>query len=242
MKNTLGLLSLCALTAIGPGHPAAQTGGQAAPQVEGPSSPFYNKPLRGAPARRVTGASRGTKITALMIPTIELLAPDGHTGQTGGPTPKLYYFVSGPVPAPVRFTISAAGRAAPVLELDIPSPKAAGVYGLPLADFGARLEPDTVYTWSVSATLSPEEPSNDIVASASLLRIAPDPGTENAVRAAPPIRRATMLAQAGLWYDAVAAASEAKDFDRHAALDALIEQAGLTEAAEYDRRAASGSR
>jgi hypothetical protein len=98
------------------------------------------------------------------------------------PSPTLYYFVSAPVPAPVRFTISADRQVTPVLEVDIPSPKAAGVYGLPLADFGVKLEPGVGYVWSVSATLSAEEPSDDIVASAALLRTVPDPAIERALR------------------------------------------------------------
>jgi hypothetical protein len=228
----VAVLSLCAVIAAAPTAAPAQTTGNA-PTVA------YEKPLRGAPARRVTGASRGTKLSQAMIPTIELLAPDGHTGETISPSPTLYYFVSAPVPVPVRFTISADRQVTPMLEVDIPSPRAAGVYGLPLASFGVTLEPGVNYVWSISATLSAEEPSNDIVASAALLRTVPDPATTDAVRAASPTGRAALLARAGFWYDALAAADAAKYLDRHAALDALIEQVGLKEPAAFDRRAAA---
>jgi hypothetical protein len=97
-----------------------------------------------------------------------------------------------------------------------------------------------VYTWSVSAILNPKAPSRDIVASASLLRTAPDPSLESALHDAPPNRRAALFAQAGFWYDAVAAAAEMEAFDRHAALDALMNEVGLVEPASYDRQTVDG--
>jgi hypothetical protein len=56
------------------------------------------------------------------------------------------------------------------------------------------------------------------------------------------LHRAALYAQAGLWYDAVAAAAEGENADRHAALDALLDQVGLTEPAGYDRSLAAGGR
>jgi hypothetical protein len=230
LRIVAGLLSLCVVIAS-VGVPApAQTG--SAPSVS------YQKPLRGAPARRVTGASRGIKVSQAAIPAIEPLAPDGHAGETISPSPTLYYFVPAAVPARVRFAISAAQRVTPVLQVDIPSPRAAGIYALPLTDFGVKLEPDIVYVWSVSAILNPDEPSNNIVASAALIRVGPDPATANALRAASPLGRAALFARAGLWYDALAAADAAKALDGHTAFDALIDQVGLAEPAAFDRQAA----
>jgi hypothetical protein len=97
---------------------------------------------------------------------------------------------------------------------------------------------NVLYTWSVSVILNPQAPSRDIVASASLLRTAAVAGLDNGLYRAPANQRAALLAQAGLWYDAVAAAAEMEGFDRHAALDALMDEAGLVEPARYDRQAA----
>jgi len=94
----------------------------------------------------------------------------------------------------------------------------------------------------VSVILNPKARSRDIVASASLLRTAPGPAIEPALRTAAPIRRAALLAQAGLWYDAVAAAAETAAVDRHAALDALMTEVGLVEPARYDQQIAGGAR
>ena len=203
------------------------------------SEPAYQPPLRGAPGRRVGGASRGTFKVAAPLPTIELLAPSDHAGLTANPAPSLYFFASGPVAWPTRFTISAPGRPAPVLEVAIRAPVAAGIYRLDLADYRLRLLPGIVYTWSVSAILDPRIPARDIVASASLMLSPPDPTVAAALAVVPATRRAALFARTGLWYDAVAAAVAAEPGDRHAGLDALLRQVGLAGAAAYDRQAAA---
>jgi hypothetical protein len=175
------------------------------------------------------------------VETIDLLAPDGHAGLTTSAMPTLYFYVSRPISYRTRFTISAAGQSNPVLEVDIPSPSVTGIYSVRTADYHVRLEPGVLYTWSVSAVVDARAPSRDIVASASLFRVPPDPVLESALANSLPTRRAELYAQAGLWYDAVAAAAETAALDRHTALDALINEVGLAEAADYDRQRASRS-
>ena len=203
-------------------------------QSQGAGGAVYSPPLRGAPGGRVGGASRGAIKPPTPLPTVDLLAPADHAGETISATPTLYYFVSRPVAWPMQLTISAPLQPAPILEATIPSPRAPGIYQLRLADSRARLEPGIVYTWSVSIILDPKAWSRNIVASAAILRTPPDPATQSAASAAG-LRRAAVLARAGLWYDAVAAAFDDRGPDRHAALDQLIEQIGLTEAAHFDR-------
>jgi hypothetical protein len=226
-----------------PAPSVAQKSAPAVAQNEAPSSePVYKPPSRGAPGGRVGGASRGTPIGGVPLPAIDLLAPDGHAGLTTSAAPILYFFVSQPVARPTQFTISAAARADPILEVDIPAPKAAGIYSLRTADYRLRLEPGVLYTWSVSVNLDPKARSRDIVASASLMRTASDPTLEAQLRDAPLSHRVGLLAQAGLWYDAVAAAAETAALDRHTALDTLMTQVGLAGPAQYDRETAGGIR
>jgi Domain of Unknown Function (DUF928) len=200
-----------------------------------PSAPVYRPPLRGAPGERVSGASRGTFKVAVPLPTIELLAPKDHTGLTVSPTPSLFFFVSGPIIWPARFTISAPGRPDPLLDVPIAAPTAAGIHRLDVADYRVRLDPGVVYTWSVSAILDPQIRARDIVASANVMLSAPAGDVGCALNGASPVRRAGLCAQEGLWYDAVAAAVTAEPYDRHVALDALMNEVGLAEAAAYDR-------
>jgi hypothetical protein len=219
---------------------AQQSATPPAQSEQAASVPKYKPPPRGAPGGRVGGASRGTVRATVALPRIELLAPEGHAGLTTSPTPTLYFFVSQPVTWPTQFTISAPSRPNPLVEVNIPAPRQAGVYAIRTADYHIRLEPGVLYTWSVSVILNPEARSRDIVASASLLRTTPDPATESALRGVSSSQRAVLLAQAGLWYDAVAAAADIEAFDRHAALDALMNEVGLVEPARYDHQS-SGS-
>jgi hypothetical protein len=211
-------------------------------QKQAASEPVYKPPPRGAPGGRVGGASRGTIKVTVPLPTIQLVAPEGHAGLTTSPAPTLYFFVSQPVGWPTQFTISAPGRPSPLVEVNIPAPTAAGIYAVRTADYHVRLAPAVVYTWSISVILNPKSRSRDIVASASLLRTEPDPAVESALLGASESRRAVLLAQAGIWYDAVAAAADSEASDRHAALDALMDGVGLVGPARYDRRSTGSNR
>jgi hypothetical protein len=175
---------------------------------------------------------------ATPLPTIDILAPDGHSGLSASAMPTLYFYVSRRVIYPTRLTISAPGQPAPVIETNIPSPQAAGIYAIRLSDYRVRLDLSVVYTWSVSVILNPSAPSRDIVASASLLRILPDPNLDAVVRGVPAARRAALFADAGLWYDAVAAAA---DLNQRGALDALMNEVGLIEPAKYDLQTIGGA-
>ena len=203
-------------------------------------TPSYKPPLRGAPGGRVGGASRGDPAGAA-LPTIELLAPDGHSGLTARATPTLYYYISRPVNLPIRVTISAPGQPRPLIETSLPPPSAPGISGIRLSNLRVQLQIGVNYTWSVSVVVDPRAPSSDVVATATLMRAASDPALEATLLNAPPTRRAALYAQAGFWYDAVDAAVEGENTDRHAALDNLLDQAGLTGPADFDRRAARGA-
>lgn len=225
------LIAAVLALAVGRMHTAvAQTSpDQAVSPQQTEELPTYRPPPRGAPGGRVGGASRGTFIPPAPLPTIELLAPRDHAGLTADPAPPLYFFVSGRVAWPTRFTIRAPDRPVPVVDAAIPPPAAAGIYRLDLAALGVRLESGILYTWSVAAIVDPRIPARDIVASATLLRRL---GAVPAA-AASPVRRAVLCAQDGLWYDAVAAAVAAEEAYGRAALDALLREVGLTDAAAY---------
>ena len=201
----------------------------------------YKPPLRGAPGGRVGGASRGAIKSAVPLPTIELIAPADHTGETASATPVLYFYVSQPVALPTQFTISQPLVAKPVLEATFASPPARGLYALRLADYHVQLQPGIVYTWSVSAIVDPKTWSRNVVASATIERVTPEANLAGTLNTAPSGRRVALLAGAGLWYDAVAAAAEAENLDRHAVLDELLTEVGLSEPAKADKAAAGSA-
>ena len=224
MRSALCVLVLLAGVAVGSsGH--SQTG-EPPPAQEGGS--VYKPPPRGAPGGRVGGASRSAAAPRVALPVIDLLAPADHTGVTSRADPTLYFAISRAAQWPVQFTISAPMQAAPIVDVAIPSPAAAGLYAVSTDAHRVRLQPGTVYTWSVSVVLDPRAWSRNIVASATILY---DPAT---AAVAP---GAAALADAGLWYDAIAAAVQERDRSAPAMLGALMRQAGIGSGASDGRSA-----
>src|SRR5207245_9611561 len=115
------LSTASAATWLLPAPSAAQTETPAAATEEdAPARPDYKPPARGAPGGRVGGASRGTVKVTAPLPTIELLAPDGHAGQTISPAPTLYFSVSRATIWPTQFTIISPLHIKPVIDAIIP--------------------------------------------------------------------------------------------------------------------------
>jgi Domain of Unknown Function (DUF928) len=238
MKRRLAALTVSLAAALVLSPAIAQTPEPSQGLTAPASGALYKPPLRGAPGGRVGGASRGDGSAG---PTIELIAPANHTGQTASATPVLYFFVSQPITVPTQLTISAPLQPAPVLETTLASPPGRGLHAMRLADYHVQLQLGIVYSWSISAVTDPKDWSRNAVASATIERVVLDPQLDNAVRAAQPAGRAALFARAGLWYDAIAAAAENASLDRHAALDELLTEGGLTEPGSFDRAAAGGT-
>jgi len=243
MTKHLVHAAILALSLLGGAFALAPGFAQAPPQPQGPGDQedaTYTPPLRGAPTKRVGGASRGATRLAMPLPTIELLAPADHAGETISATPTLCYFVSQRVAWPMQLTIRAPLQPTPILEVTIPSAPGAGIYALRLADYRARLEPGIEYTWSVSIVVDPKAWSHNVVASAVIMRTTQALDADRGAPIASP-HRAALLARAGLWYDAVAAAFDSRRADGDRTLIRLMQQVGLTERARSDRAATGTS-
>ena len=96
-----------------------------------------------------------------------------------------------------------------------------------LADFGITLKPDTDYQWFVSVVVDPTQRSKDYAAGAGIRRVTTDPQVETRLKTAAGEQKAFVLAEAGLWYDAIDTLSQQADATAHAQRRALIEQVGL---------------
>lgn len=203
-------------------------------QAQG-SAPVYKPPMRGAPASRVGGGSRGAGDDA---PYVAVLAPD-HTGLTTKEQPTLFWFVSKPVAAKIEVTVINDQAVNPALEKTIGAPARAGIQRLRLADYGVKLQPGIEYRWHVSLVNDPAQRSNDIVASGTIQRIEPDAALR-AKLAQNKDRLLHVYAEEGIWYDALEAASDFIDAhlsDRQAREQraAMFDQVGLEAAAKFDR-------
>jgi len=189
--------------------------------------PHYTPPIGAASGmRRVDGAVRGGSDA----PTVLVLAPD-HVGRTASASPTLYFFLSERVDAPIEVSVVDPNAVEPVAELTFAPPRAAGIHAVSLGDRGVSLKPGVVYRWSAALVRDAESRSGDVVASGAIERAGGAPKPANA----------DTLAQAGFFYDALAAlsgeiAAHPGDARYRARRAALLEAVGLTKVAAFDRR------
>lgn len=219
------------------GTAQAQAAASAA-QVNASASTFvYKPPLRGAPARRVGGATRGSGESDLVL---NVLAPD-QTGRTILAQPRLYWYASKPSTTSIEVTVISDHAETPVLSRNLTAVPA-GVHFVDLSEFGITLVPDTDYEWFVSAVPDAGQRSKDITSGGTIRRVASDAEVMSRAAAAGERAAPGVLAEAGLWYDAIAALSRLiernpADSVLRAQRAALLEQIGLPQAAAYDRAA-----
>ena len=192
------------------------------------SAPVYKPPLRGAPGGRVGGGTRGTGREAFVL---SVLAPP-HTGLTTSEQPVLYWFISSPSSHPVELTLVDPQKTDPLIELKIQPPVAAGVHQVRLAEHGVKLEPTVAYQWYVAVMPDTGRRSKDILAGASLERVAMPPDLVAKLSNAAKADRPAVYAGEGIWYDAIAALNQLIDESpQNAALkaqrSALLREVGL---------------
>lgn len=195
----------------------------------------YKPPLRGAPSRRVGGATRGSGSADFVL---NVLAPD-QTGFTTQAQPTLYWYASGPATASVEVTVIAEVAEQPLLSSNLEVTQG-GVQSFNLAKHGVTLKPDTEYEWFVSVVPDATQRSKDLTSGATIQRVAGDPAVLARAAAAGERDLPRIYAEAGLWYDAIDALSRLieshpGDTELRAQRAALLEQVHLPGAAAYDR-------
>jgi len=197
------------------------------------SAPVYKPPMRGTPAGRVGGGTRGAGREFVL----SALAPD-HSGLTLREQPSLYWFISDQTTLPVELTVIDPRTNRPVLETRLPSPVTAGIHVVRLADFGIRLAPGVTYQWFIAVIPDAARRSRDILAGGSIERIEPPQALPVKLGQATKDELPAIYAEAGIWYDALASISELIDaapsdqaLRRQRA--ALISQIGLSGVAEH---------
>ena len=191
--------------------------------------------MRGSPAGRVGGGSRG--IGGGSLPVLAALVPD-HVARTLSEQPSLFWYIDvAPKPGTrLVFSLLDEDSIEPIREvtLELTEP---GVQRIPLAAQDVRLGPGIEYEWSVALVLDPEQRSSDIIASGWISRLSEAPaGFASRIQAAEARERVTVYAEAGLWYDALAAISDLidqnpGDASLRAIRAALLRQVGFQDVA-----------
>ena len=195
----------------------------------------------------VAGGSRGANVclasnfrggnTTL---TLSVLAPADHVGLTVQEQPSLYWYLSAATSCRVEVTLTDEQAIEPMLELSLGPPTTAGLQRVRLVDHGVHLVPGVLYQWAVALIPDPDHRSKDIIAMGGLKRTETTEALQAKLVRANKMEVAATYAEAGLWYDAVAAISDLiatapQDSALRTQRAALLEQGRLPEVAAYDR-------
>ncbi|MBW2267562.1 MAG: DUF928 domain-containing protein [Deltaproteobacteria bacterium] len=190
--------------------------------------PVFVPPNMGAPAARLGGATRS--VGNGEYPNIEVLVPE-ETGLTLREQPVLYWYLAAETDAPIEFVVRDITAGETLLQAALPPAEHAGIQRLALSDHGLKLAPDVQYFWLIKLIRNQDDRSYDRLAGGGIERIATGPELEDQL-AAPGASRPHVLAQAGIWYDAIDSLSQDIDaapgnrtlWNQRAA---LFEQVGL---------------
>jgi hypothetical protein len=154
----------------------------------------------------------------------------------------LYWYISAPTTHPIELTVTEEQAIRPLLETPLPSPSQAGVQRVRLAEYGIRLAPGVQYRWFLALIPDADNRSQDVIAGGIVQRVEPPAALRAQLAQASEAQAPFIYAEAGIWYDALAALSEqiaatpagARMRQQRAA---LLEQVGLSEVAKYDLQA-----
>jgi hypothetical protein len=208
-----------------------------APVAAGPplaGMPIYRPDAVGKPARTVGGGSRGPGDG---YPALYVLVPD-HVARTVSRQPTLLWYIDAVPKAGTRFefTLLAEAQDEPTVKATLPTPMSAGIHRIQLADYGALLAPGSEYEWNVALVPDPEDRAKDIVSTGWIDCVERSARLDTRLSEAGSSRVAFVLAEEGLWYDALAAldAPSGDSRDQAQAREmraALLRQVGLEKVA-----------
>jgi Domain of Unknown Function (DUF928) len=224
----------CILPAQNPPAPAAPP---ATPPASAPDAPKpkrtllkYAPPKEAGTGARVDGdgASRGEET----VPELLLaLTPKTGAATTTRAQPSLFCFQNRSVGKPFLVTITEPKKPYPFFVL-FGSDLAAGIKRVDLADFNKTLVPGVEYEWNVLIRPDPANRSADLRASGRIKRVEPSAELTKKLKESPPSEHAAIYAEAGIWYDTLAAlgdqlSANPNDPDLLAQRQSLFDQAGI---------------
>jgi hypothetical protein len=160
--------------------------------VQAESPVVFKPPQSGAPTTgTVGGGTRGIAAHNKQENKIQLLATK-KIGLTSSATPTLYWYASKSSTDDIKLTIRSKENVQ-LLEKNIGAIKAAGIQTIHLSDYGVSLAAEQDYTWSITVENNAKNSSAAQFADATIRYTVPTT----------PLTDATLMAEAGYWYDAV---------------------------------------
>jgi hypothetical protein len=188
---------------------------------------FLQKNL-GSPKTRLGGATRGSDGG---IPRTEALVTE-EAGQTLKAQPVVYWYLSKETDLRIDFTLIGLDPIKPLLEITLEGDFKPGIQQVRLADYDATLEEGVSYQWFVVVVPHPEQRLHDRTIGGGIERLSASTELQSKLDAAPPADAYFILAEAGVWYDALDSLSQqisASPSDKGlvAQRAALLDQVGL---------------
>ena len=205
--------------------------------------PAYRPPLRGAPVGRIAGGTRG--IVDEYPSLLCVLTPD-DTALTVRGQPRLYWFLRQLTEHPIELTIIEDQAIYPLLETRLSAPRQPGIHSIRLADHGVNLQQGVVYKWFIAIIPDPNRRSKDILAWGAVRQIEISDKLKAKLSDLDKVVASNIYAAAGIWYDAFAEISalieiSPHDLELRKKRNALLEQIGFSEIAQYEIKDSAGS-
>lgn len=237
--------ALFALAALFVSPTFGQTAAEPTKPAEAAAAPAKRSLLKYSPPKTVAtgtridgdGASRGS---GDKLPSLFVLAPN-HTALTTREQPSLFWYQTGPAKTRFELTLIEPKNPKPLLKVGTEKSEQAGIHRISLARQKVTLKPGISYKWTIAWVPDPANRSQDVIASGTIQRIEPDAKLTAALAEAKGVDKAAAYAQNGIWYDALEALTNEidaapKNKDLRAQRAALLEQAGLKQAAAGERK------
>ncbi len=182
----------------------------------------------GSPKTRLGGATRGTDEG---IPRTEALVPE-EAGQTLRAQPVVYWYLAKETDYRIDFTLIGLDPIKPLLEITLKGDFKPGIQQIRLEDYDVTLEEGVSYQWFVAVVPKPEQRLYDRIIGGGIERLSASAELQSKLDAAPPSDTYLVLAEAGVWYDALDALSQQitaapGDVGLEAQRAALLDQVGI---------------
>jgi hypothetical protein len=208
MKVLVTAIALCLALAASSAHAAdsdqakadAAKAADARPAVaKSAAMPQFKPTNLGAPMSRLGGATRSATGS---VPRTEALVPE-VAGQTLHAQPVLYWYLAGETDDRIDFALIGVDPINPILEVTLEGPFEPGIQRIRLADHDVTLQPGLDYQWFVRIVPNPDQRLYDRVVGGGIQRVEPSTELNAKLAAAQPADAHYVLAEAGIWYDAL---------------------------------------
>jgi hypothetical protein len=153
------------------------------------------------PKSATGGAPRGERVITLLAPR--------HVGLTTQAQPTLYWRLAQPIAGPVEIALTESGQKEPAWRVALPSSPGVGLHAVRLNEYQIRLRRGVRYEWSIEAAPPPGSRDEPTLARAAIRRIDAPAQLTGRLRHAPSQEAVFIYADAGVWYDALNAISQA---------------------------------